>query len=55
MQVRTDMGGADARRSVVEGADTAVWLAAAATPLKPGLFYADRAVVDKYCLAFLLP
>jgi NAD(P)-dependent dehydrogenase (short-subunit alcohol dehydrogenase family) len=40
--VRTDMGGANAPRSVQEGADTAVWLAAKAPQSLTGKFIADR-------------
>jgi NAD(P)-dependent dehydrogenase (short-subunit alcohol dehydrogenase family) len=40
--VRTDMGGANAPRSVEQGADTAVWLAAEAPHDKTGLFFRDR-------------
>jgi NAD(P)-dependent dehydrogenase (short-subunit alcohol dehydrogenase family) len=40
--VRTDMGGADATRSVEEGADTAVWLAAEAPHDLTGRFFRDR-------------
>lgn len=40
--VRTDMGGADADRSVAEGADTIVWLAAAAPQALSGKFLRDR-------------
>ncbi len=39
--VRTEMGGADATRSVEQGADTAIWLAS--TPdAETGKFYRDR-------------
>jgi NAD(P)-dependent dehydrogenase (short-subunit alcohol dehydrogenase family) len=40
--VRTDMGGAAAPRSVEEGADTAVWLAADAPQRFTGRFFQDR-------------
>jgi NAD(P)-dependent dehydrogenase (short-subunit alcohol dehydrogenase family) len=40
--VRTDMGGPDATRSVEEGADTAVWLAAEAPHELTGKFFRDR-------------
>jgi NAD(P)-dependent dehydrogenase (short-subunit alcohol dehydrogenase family) len=40
--VRTDMGGAAAPRSVEEGADTAVWLAADAPQRFTGKFFQDR-------------
>ncbi len=40
--VRTDMGGRNARRSVEEGADTIVWLAADAPPSLTGKFLRDR-------------
>jgi NAD(P)-dependent dehydrogenase (short-subunit alcohol dehydrogenase family) len=40
--VRTDMGGASAPRSVDEGADTAVWLAAEADHKLTGKFFRDR-------------
>jgi NAD(P)-dependent dehydrogenase (short-subunit alcohol dehydrogenase family) len=40
--VRTDMGGANATRSVEEGADTAVWLAAEAPQELTGKFFRDR-------------
>ncbi len=45
--VRTDMGGADAPRSVEAGADTIVWLAADADvrELQSGLFWRDRDVI----------
>jgi NAD(P)-dependent dehydrogenase (short-subunit alcohol dehydrogenase family) len=39
--VRTDMGGPGATRSVVEGADTAVWLATA-PEVRSGGFFRDR-------------
>lgn len=40
--VKTDMGGPDAPRSVVEGADTAVWLALDAPQDLTGKFIRDR-------------
>jgi NAD(P)-dependent dehydrogenase (short-subunit alcohol dehydrogenase family) len=40
--VRTDMGGSAATRSVAEGADTAVWLAADADQKLTGKFFRDR-------------
>jgi NAD(P)-dependent dehydrogenase (short-subunit alcohol dehydrogenase family) len=40
--VRTDMGGPNADRSVEEGADTAVWLAAEAPQELTGKFFRDR-------------
>jgi NAD(P)-dependent dehydrogenase (short-subunit alcohol dehydrogenase family) len=40
--VRTDMGGATARRSVEEGADTAVWLATLPDGGPSGGFFRDR-------------
>jgi NAD(P)-dependent dehydrogenase (short-subunit alcohol dehydrogenase family) len=40
--VRTDMGGPNADRSVPEGADTAVWLAAEAAHGLTGKFFRDR-------------
>ena len=40
--VRTDMGGPNASRSVEEGADTAVWLAAEAPHELTGRFFRDR-------------
>ena len=39
---RTDMGGSTAPRSVEEGADTAVWLAAEADQKLTGRFFRDR-------------
>ena len=44
--VRTDMGGAGATRSVAEGADTIVWLAAEAPLSLTGQFVRDRQVID---------
>ena len=43
--VRTDMGGPDAPRSVEEGADTAVWLAAS-DEIPCGKFFRDRNPID---------
>ena len=43
--VRTDMGGANAARSVEEGADTAVWLATDAPQTLSGKFFRDRKVI----------
>jgi NAD(P)-dependent dehydrogenase (short-subunit alcohol dehydrogenase family) len=40
--VRTEMGGPNASRSVEEGADTAVWLAAEAPQQLTGRFFRDR-------------
>ena len=40
--VRTDMGGQSAARSVEEGADTIVWLAADASQTLTGKFFRDR-------------
>jgi NAD(P)-dependent dehydrogenase (short-subunit alcohol dehydrogenase family) len=40
--VRTDMGGAEAPRSVAQGADTAVWLATDAPQATTGKFFQDR-------------
>jgi NAD(P)-dependent dehydrogenase (short-subunit alcohol dehydrogenase family) len=40
--VRTEMGGPNADRSVPEGADTAVWLAAEAPHELTGKFFRDR-------------
>jgi NAD(P)-dependent dehydrogenase (short-subunit alcohol dehydrogenase family) len=44
--VRTDMGGAEAPRSVEEGADTAVWLATEADHALTGKFFRDRAEIS---------
>jgi NAD(P)-dependent dehydrogenase (short-subunit alcohol dehydrogenase family) len=44
--VRTDMGGADADRSVEEGADTIVWLVSEAPATLTGNFFRDRAEID---------
>jgi NAD(P)-dependent dehydrogenase (short-subunit alcohol dehydrogenase family) len=43
--VRTDMGGANASRSVEEGADTAVWLAIDAPQTLSGKFFRDRKAI----------
>lgn len=43
--VKTDMGGSGAPRSIPEGADTAVWLAAEADPTLTGKFFRDRAEI----------
>jgi NAD(P)-dependent dehydrogenase (short-subunit alcohol dehydrogenase family) len=43
--VRTDMGGANATRSVGEGAAGIVWLAADAPPTETGKFWRDRKVI----------
>jgi NAD(P)-dependent dehydrogenase (short-subunit alcohol dehydrogenase family) len=40
--VRTDMGGSAAPRSPEQGADTAIWLATAASPQLSGRFFRDR-------------
>jgi hypothetical protein len=40
------MGGANATRSVEEGADTAVWLATEAPKAMSGKFFRDRKVID---------
>ncbi|HYG21365.1 MAG TPA: SDR family NAD(P)-dependent oxidoreductase [Verrucomicrobiae bacterium] len=44
--VRTDMGGSSAPRSVEEGADTAVWLAAEADQNLTGRFFRDRKPIE---------
>ena len=44
--VRTDMGGADALRSVEEGADTAVWLSLLPADGPTGQFFRDRKPID---------
>jgi NAD(P)-dependent dehydrogenase (short-subunit alcohol dehydrogenase family) len=44
--VRTRMGGANAERSVEEGADTAVWLATEASQEVTGKFFRDRAEIE---------
>ncbi len=43
--VQTDMGGAGASRTVAQGADTAVWLAAEADQKLSGKFFRDRAEI----------
>ena len=43
--VRTDMGGANATRSVAEGAAGIVWLAAEAPQTQTGKFWRDRKVI----------
>jgi NAD(P)-dependent dehydrogenase (short-subunit alcohol dehydrogenase family) len=43
--VRTDMGGANATRSVAEGASGIVWLAADAPQKETGKFWRDRKVI----------
>ncbi|MBV9105016.1 MAG: SDR family NAD(P)-dependent oxidoreductase [Verrucomicrobia bacterium] len=43
--VRTEMGGANASRSVEEGADTAVWLAIDGPQHLSGKFFRDRKVI----------
>ena len=40
--VRTDMGGANAPRSVIQGADTAIWLATLPDHGESGGFFRDR-------------
>ena len=44
--VRTDMGGHGADRSLVEGVDTAVWLATSGECNASGGFYRDRELID---------
>lgn len=44
--VRTDMGGADARRSPEEGADTAIWLATLPDDGPSGGFFRDRERIE---------
>ena len=44
--VKTDMGGANAPRSVKQGADTAVWLATLPDNGPSGGFFRDRAKID---------
>lgn len=44
--VATDMGGPEAPRDPVEGAETPVWLARFAPGSPSGLFWKDRAVID---------
>lgn len=43
--VRTEMGGAEANRSIQQGADTAIWLSDA-IDAESGLFYRDRARIN---------
>lgn len=43
--VKTDMGGPGAKRSVAEGADTAVWLATLPAGGPTGGFFRDRSVI----------
>ena len=43
--VRTDMGGAEAHRSVEQGADTAIWLSST-QEAETGKFYRDRQVIS---------
>lgn len=43
--VRTEMGGANAPRSIEEGAETAVWLATKAN-IPTGKFFRDRKIID---------
>jgi len=43
--VRTDMGGANATRSVAEGASGIVWLAADAPQSETGKFWRDRKII----------
>jgi NAD(P)-dependent dehydrogenase (short-subunit alcohol dehydrogenase family) len=43
--VRTDMGGANATRSIAEGAAGIVWLAADAPQKETGKFWRDRKVI----------
>jgi NAD(P)-dependent dehydrogenase (short-subunit alcohol dehydrogenase family) len=44
--VRTDMGGANATRTIEEGVDTIVWLATLADGSSSGLFWRDRQPID---------
>ena len=44
--VRTDLGGPSARRSIEEGADTAVWLSTLPDDGPSGGFYRDREPID---------
>jgi NAD(P)-dependent dehydrogenase (short-subunit alcohol dehydrogenase family) len=44
--VRTDMGGANATRSIAEGASGIVWLAADAPQRETGKFWRDRKVIS---------
>lgn len=43
---QTDLGGPEAPRTPVEGADTPAWLARFAPDAPSGLFWEDRAVID---------
>lgn len=43
--VRTDMGGSSAPRSPEQGADTAIWLATAATHSETGKFWRNRVAI----------
>jgi NAD(P)-dependent dehydrogenase (short-subunit alcohol dehydrogenase family) len=43
--VKTDMGGRNAERDVIAGADTAVWLALDAPPTLTGKFVRDRKII----------
>ena len=43
--VKTDMGGAEAPRTVQQGADTIVWLAEAAPQNLTGKFLRDREII----------
>src|SRR5919201_2257078 len=43
--VRTDMGGANATRSIAEGAAGIVWLAAEASQRETGKFFRDRKII----------
>jgi NAD(P)-dependent dehydrogenase (short-subunit alcohol dehydrogenase family) len=44
--VRTDMGGANADRSLEQGIDTAIWLATSSDNSLSGGFYRDRESID---------
>ncbi len=44
--VRTDMGGANADRSLEQGIDTAIWLATSTDSMLSGGFYRDRESID---------
>jgi NAD(P)-dependent dehydrogenase (short-subunit alcohol dehydrogenase family) len=44
--VKTDMGGANANRSVAQGADTAVWLANLREDGPRGMFFRDRSPIS---------
>jgi NAD(P)-dependent dehydrogenase (short-subunit alcohol dehydrogenase family) len=44
--VRTDMGGANADRSLEQGVDTAIWLATSTDSMPSGGFYRDRESID---------